>query len=36
VGLDTETTLAALTELELLGLVLGESGNRWVRSNGVF
>jgi DNA processing protein len=35
-GLDTETTLAALTELELLGLVLGESGNRWVRSNGVF
>ncbi len=35
-GLDTEDTLAALTELELLGLVLGESGNRWVRSNGVF
>lgn len=35
-GLDTEDTLAALTELELLGLALGESGNRWVRSNGVF
>lgn len=35
-GLGTEDTLAALTELELLGLVLSESGNRWVRSNGVF
>jgi hypothetical protein len=28
--------LAALTELELLGLALAESGNRWVRANGVF
>ncbi len=35
-GLDSEDTLAVLTELELLGLVLGESGNRWVRANGVF
>lgn len=35
-GLSTETTLEALTELELLGLVLGESGNRWLRANGVF
>ena len=35
-GLNSEDTLAALTELELMGLVLGESGNRWVRVNGVF
>lgn len=35
-GANSEDTLAALTELELLGLVLGESGNRWVRTNGVF
>jgi DNA processing protein len=35
-GLGTEDTLAALTELELLGLALAESGNRWVRANGVF
>ncbi len=34
-GLSPEDTLAALTELELLGQVLGESGNRWLRANGV-
>lgn len=35
-GFNTEDTVAALVELELLGLTLGEAGNRWVRSNGVF
>ncbi|HEX4856341.1 MAG TPA: DNA-processing protein DprA, partial [Limnobacter sp.] len=35
-GLGADETLAALTELELLGLALGESGNRWLRANGVF
>lgn len=35
-GLTSEDTLAALVELELLGRVLGEIGNRWVRANGVF
>ncbi|BET24551.1 DNA protecting protein DprA [Limnobacter thiooxidans] len=35
-GFSTEDTVAALVELELLGLTLGEAGNRWVRSNGVF
>lgn len=35
-GLNAEDTLAALTELELLGQVLSESGGRWVRANGVF
>jgi DNA processing protein len=35
-GFSPEDTLAALVELELLGLTLGEAGNRWVRSNGVF
>jgi predicted Rossmann fold nucleotide-binding protein DprA/Smf involved in DNA uptake len=35
-GLNAEDTLAALTELELLGQVLSESGGRWVRTNGVF
>lgn len=35
-GTGLEATLAALTELELMGLALGESGNRWFRSNGVF
>mgnify|MGYP006146833081 CR=1 FL=1 len=36
VDLSSEETLAALTELELMGLILAESGNRWVRANGVF
>jgi len=36
VNLSSEDTLAALTELELMGLILAESGNRWVRTNGVF
>lgn len=35
-GLSSEDTLTALTELELMGLALSESGNRWVRANGVF
>lgn len=35
-GLSSDETLAALTELELGGLVLCESGNRWLRTNGVF
>ena len=35
-GFSTEDTVAALVELELLGLTLGEAGNRWVRTNGVF
>ncbi len=35
VGLSSEETLAALTELELMGHVLAESGNRWIRANGV-
>lgn len=34
-GWGAEDTLAALTELELLGMALGENGNRWVRANGV-
>lgn len=35
-NLSSEDTLTALTELELIGLALAESGNRWVRANGVF
>lgn len=35
VGWNAEETLAGLTELELLGLALEESGSRWVRANGV-
>lgn len=35
-NLSSEDTLTALTELELMGLALAESGNRWVRANGVF
>jgi DNA processing protein len=34
-GINTEDTLAALTELELLGFIALETGNRWVRINGV-
>ncbi len=34
-NLSPDDTLAALTELELLGAVLCEPGNRWIRANGV-
>lgn len=34
-NLSADDALAALTELELLGEVLCEPGNRWIRANGV-